>query len=99
MLVYLFRCLLCFIGTNTYYRRKKKRQLFFCFFSIICLFDEGMTSSCASLSFFFGRCVMSSSEELIELVRKLKRERSFVYAEQKRIREHYTQVRIFFPID
>lgn len=51
---------------------------------------------------FFGRCVMSSSEELIELVRKLKRERSFVYAEQKRIREQYTQVRnrrIFFPIE
>lgn len=75
------------------------------FVSLICLFDEGMTSSCASLSFslsFFGRCVMSSSEELIELVRKLKRERSFVYAEQKRIREQYTQVRnrrIFFLIE
>ncbi len=39
---------------------------------------------------------MSSSEELIELVRKLKRERSFVYAEQKRIREQYTQVIVFF---
>lgn len=35
---------------------------------------------------------MSSSEELIELVRRLKRERSFVYTEQKRIREQYTQV-------
>lgn len=35
---------------------------------------------------------MSSSEELIELVKKLKRERSFVYAEQKHIREQYTQV-------
>lgn len=35
---------------------------------------------------------MSSSEELIELVRKLKRERSFVYAEHKHIREQYTQV-------
>ena len=40
----------------------------------------------------FARCVMSSSEELIELVRKLKRERSFIYAEQKHIREQYTQV-------
>jgi hypothetical protein len=36
--------------------------------------------------------MMSSSEELIELVRKLKRERSFVSAEQKHIREQYTQV-------
>jgi hypothetical protein len=35
---------------------------------------------------------MSSSEELIELVRKLKRERSFVYTEQKHIRDQYTQV-------
>jgi len=35
---------------------------------------------------------MSSSEELIELVKKLKRERSFVYAEQKHIREQYAQV-------
>ncbi len=39
--------------------------------------------------------MMSSSEELIELVRKLKRERSFVYAEQKHIREQYTQVIIY----
>ncbi|CAF3722697.1 unnamed protein product [Adineta steineri] len=35
---------------------------------------------------------MSSSDELIELVKKLKRERSFVYAEQKHIREQYTQL-------
>lgn len=35
---------------------------------------------------------MTSSEELIELVKKLKRERSFVNAEQKRIREQYIQV-------
>ncbi|CAF3758135.1 unnamed protein product [Rotaria socialis] len=35
---------------------------------------------------------MTSSEELIELVKKLKRERSFVSAEQKRIREQYTQL-------
>ena len=35
---------------------------------------------------------MSSSEELTELVKKLKRERSFVFAEQKRIREQYAQV-------
>lgn len=42
--------------------------------------------------FFFDRCVMSSSEELIELVKKLKRERSFVYTEQKHIREQYSQV-------
>jgi hypothetical protein len=41
---------------------------------------------------FFDRCIMSSSEELIELVKKLKRERSFVYAEQKHIREQYAQV-------
>lgn len=42
--------------------------------------------------------MMSASEELIELVRKLKRERSFVYAEQKHIREHYTQVLMHFAV-
>ncbi|CAF1300551.1 unnamed protein product [Rotaria sp. Silwood1] len=35
---------------------------------------------------------MTSTEELIELVKKLKRERSFVSAEQKRIREQYAQL-------
>ncbi|CAF1500457.1 unnamed protein product, partial [Rotaria sordida] len=35
---------------------------------------------------------MTSSEELIELVKKLKRERSFVSAEQKHIREQYAQL-------
>ncbi|CAF1359859.1 unnamed protein product, partial [Adineta ricciae] len=35
---------------------------------------------------------MSSSEELLELVKKLKRERSFVSAEQKHIREQYIQL-------
>ena len=39
-----------------------------------------------------SRCIMSSSEELIELVKKLKRERSFISAEQKHIQEQYTQV-------
>ena len=36
---------------------------------------------------------MSSSEELIELVKKLKRERSFIVAEQKHIQEQFTQVK------
>ncbi len=41
--------------------------------------------------------MMSSSEELIELVKKLKRERSFVYTEQRHIREQYNQViKIFY---
>lgn len=51
-----------------------------------------MTYYYCSFSFFFDRCIMTSSEELIELVKRLKRERSFISAEQKRIREQYTQV-------
>ena len=67
----------------------------FFFLSLHVVFDDDkkMTQYQAfSLFFLAHRCIMSSSEELIELVRKLKRERSFVQAEQKHIREQYTQV-------
>ena len=37
---------------------------------------------------------MSSSEELIELVKKLKRERTFISTEQKQIQEQFSQVKI-----
>jgi hypothetical protein len=44
-------------------------------------------------SLLIDRCRMSSStEELIELVKKLKRERSFILAEQKHIQEQYAHV-------
>jgi len=65
---------------------KKKPSFFFSFVYLM------MKRNDIIVLFFFGRCVMSSSEELIELVKKLKRERSFVYAEQKHIREQYAQV-------
>ena len=102
--------LLCFLlCTDTYYEKKTFFCFFFLFFlslsSFVRIFDddddEKENDLIVCVFFSLARCVMSSSEELIELVRKLKRERSFVHAEQKHIREQYIQVirRIFFPLE